>query len=820
MRRLLALLTLAVLLCPAAFAETEDAGGFARSEEAELSSPIGAKLQYLLALRGDLLKAKKGAQNAPGGKNASGDRSDDEAEAQTLAALAPRVARADLFTGSIRFDSRPNTKLLARLEALGVEFFRYGDSDEPAGSRTVFPARIPFAALTALERGARGFGIAHIDCAWRPGAPPPLARSRPQVETEAAWEVTDGAGDPLSGEGVVIADFDTGVLFYHPAFFRESGESFDWLDVDLSGGLSPGDAVDLDGNELPGANEDLKYIEAGNTDHYGNSPGGYDTAFDFLYNDADSDGQRDYGPPAYGESDPTYGERLFIADDLDGDGILDPGEPLLALGDVMVRAIHNRDGSVRRRGVDLLQSETDYWGHGTQVTGIFGGGWAGRAMTGIAPGVECVHFDNDYISEPPFLVPIEAGLLWARDEGADVILIEDGEWAWEYLDGSSNVEIMLNELAADDGIVPVIPAGNLATGGMHTWFDGTDTAIAADGCHILWVDFLWFDSLKPQLELTPPGGSPIVLPYDGGTVYEQGYGIYALITISDRGTRRWDIRIATDPEGGNLDGSWDFHFSIAPGGGIHGFFYDDISGWTSASDWAVEVQTHTVTWPATADSAISVAAYQPADDGGINSYSGWGPRIDGRPDVDIAAPGSTVWSAHPFTPGNYTPFGGTSGAGPHVAGAVALLKQLMPDIDPGQCRAWLRAGAGQDEHTSDPNRWGAGKLRIYAAIAAALTNVADTPPSPELSLAAYPNPFNPATTLRFTLPTGAPATLRIFSASGRQVWSHALPAAEAGEREIRWGGVDDRGRALASGLYFVYLRQGDRVAATRVTLLK
>jgi len=112
-----------------------------------------------------------------------------------------------------------------------------------------------------------------------------------------------------------------------------------------------------------------------------------------------------------------------------------------------------------------------------------------------------------------------------------------------------------------------------------------------------------------------------------------------------------------------------------------------------------------VSWPATADSAISVAAYNPLNDGGINAFSGQGPRIDGRPDVDLAAPGSTVFSISAFTPGDFTPFGGTSAAGPHVAGAAALLRQLLPGLDSGTCRAWLRAGAAQDEHTGDPDLW-------------------------------------------------------------------------------------------------------------------
>jgi len=84
--------------------------------------------------------------------------------------------------------------------------------------------------------------------------------------------------------------------------FQESGESFLWIDADGSGGLSAGDAVDLDGDLIADAGESLAYLEADNTDQYGNVPGAYSMAFDFLYNDADGDLQRDFGPRLSGRT--------------------------------------------------------------------------------------------------------------------------------------------------------------------------------------------------------------------------------------------------------------------------------------------------------------------------------------------------------------------------------------------------------------------------------------------------------------------------------------------------------------------------------------
>ncbi len=723
--------------------------------------------------------------------------------------LAPRISLADSFRASLRFVAKPRAEDFARIRSLGLLFVE-GD-DGPLGSRSVFAVTVPWSALPQLLEDP---AIARIEAAWRPGSPPPLAQSRPQIETEIAWEVEDGGGIPLSGAGVTICDIDTGVWYYQHNFFRLTEDRFDWLDEDGNGDLSSGDAVDLDNNGVAGPNEALAFLEATGVDHYGNG-GGYDVDFDWLFNDDDADGQRDYGAPAYGENDPCYGERLFLVDDVNDNGQLDSGEQLLALGDSKIRAIYNKDGSIHTRGVDLLQSETDGWGHGTQVSGIFGGGWPGRhAMTGIAPGVESLHVDYDFAGEPPFLLPIEAGLAWAVAEGADVVLIEDGEWVWEFMDGSSNLEIMMNELAADEGVIFVVPAGNLATGNMHGEFDGNDVVLNITGAQVSWPSFLWRDSVKPQLTLTPPGGSPFIVPDDGVDIIEQGYEIHGLIAISDRGTRRWDLRIARQG-GGSIAGAWDFHFSIPLH--MHAYFGDNVSGWYSGSTWDAGSMQHTVTWPATADSAISVAAYDPAGDGDINGFSGWGPRIDGRPDVDITAPGSTVYSCSNWSLGQYGPFGGTSSAGPHVAGAAALLRQLIPDLDNGLCRMLLRAGAGDDIYTGDPDRWGAGKLRIAAAIAAAINTVAETPSPLSLRLVAQPNPFNPSTTISFDLPGEGKAELRIFTVDGRQVWGSKL---RAEQRSVTWGGRDASGRPLASGVYLVHLRQEQHVAAIRLTLIK
>jgi hypothetical protein len=732
---------------------------------------------------------------------------------------ASKADKATFFTGSLRFVDKPGGEEFRILGDLGVQFYDYGRGR--AGSRTVYPAKIPFASVDRLKQ--LDFLIS-VESARPRRSRPPLAQSRPQVEADQAWEVPAPGGGTLSGDGVIICDIDTGVNYLHSNFFQLSGETFGWIDVDESGTLTAGDAVDLDGDLEHEPGEDLRWHESAGTSAYGNNPSAYDADLDFLYNDANGNTTRDYGSPTYGETDPCYGERIFLTDDTNDNGLLDVGETLLALGQSKVRAIYNRDGTVYRRGIDLLSSEMDYWGHGAQVTGIFGGGWVGlHEMSGMAPGIESIHVNFDYAAEPPFLLPITAGMAWAVSEGADVIIIEDGEWVWEYLDGSSNVEIMINEYAADDSVIFVIPAGNLATGHMHTHFNSSaGEVLRATASHtILWPSFIWTSvSSFTSLYVTPPGETPTPMPLDGSTVVTTGYRMYSNLSTSPRGTKRIDLRFVTNPEGGSVAGDWGFWF-IGPDTELHGYFGENTFSWISTGYWVNnESAEYTVTWPSTADSAITVTAYAPAGDGDINTYSGWGPRIDGVPIVDIAAPGSGVYSTSPSGFGNFSYFGGTSGAGPHVAGAAALLKELLPDLDNGKCRQYFRAGAKQDVYTTDPDRWGAGKLRIYSTIVEVLTAVAETPRHPDIALGAYPNPFNPWTTIRFHLTEPGPARLRIFDVTGREIWSREVAADVPGWREVGWDGRNRDGNNVASGVYFAHVRQGGQYAACKLILVR
>jgi hypothetical protein len=83
-----------------------------------------------------------------------------------------------------------------------------------------------------------------------------------------------------------------------------------------------------------------------------------------------------------------------------------------------------------------------------------------------------------------------------------------------------------------------------------------------------------------------------------------------------------------------------------------------------------------------------------------------------------------------------------------------------------------------------------------------------------------PNPFHPATELRYILPTDGRARLRVFDVSGRQVAVLVDEMQTAGSHVARWDGRDGRGGALPAGTYFARLELAGEVTSRKIVLIK
>jgi hypothetical protein len=107
-----------------------------------------------------------------------------------------------------------------------------------------------------------------------------------------------------------------------------------------------------------------------------------------------------------------------------------------------------------------------------------------------------------------------------------------------------------------------------------------------------------------------------------------------------------------------------------------------------------------------------------------------------------------------------------------------------------------------------------------AAMINTLSGVGGTPKDYVLSVSAYPNPFNPSTTVRYTLPSRGHVTVAVYDARGARVATLADADQDAGAYTERWDGHDGAGRAVSSGVYFARVDHPAGTKAYKMVLLK
>jgi len=635
----------------------------------------------------------------------------------------------------VRFQRSPRAADIARLEALGLSFER--------GQSGMLLGRGRRAAAEMLPSRAQAVAgdpiIEHVELDGRPFfAPRPLDFTAGLVSGDAVRRTRDQEGAPIDGSGLVVCDIDSGIDVLHPMFFRADGGYLDWYDENQNGFLDVDiDSIDFGaGPQLIRRLNGVVYQYSDDAPLFGTESPALDLAYDYLYADANDDGRRNAGEDGgFTEETPTYGERLFVADDVDGSGAIEHGEKIVALGSSKIRAFR-LGNEFYRRGQNLIEApfERDMQ-HGNGAAGVMVGGQPGlRRLVGIAPEADLI-MATDRTGGREF-----AMTSFCIDEGARVVLHEYAPWVSYHLDGSSDLEQLIDESGAD-GVAHFNPAGNLS--GSQKLFKRSippnattqiPIEVPAISSSYMVTTLLWRDTARDlHFTLSGPSGSPIALPLTDGVFEGQldGLAVYASREDSDRGTAKIDLYVYpaefTVPIG---PGTWSLAVTdpspaTAPPVELIATVFDEVSGWSKGIHFPENSsEDHLIGWPGTADHGLAVAAFTGHDFGGDTtgaraSYSGRGHRIDGLSLLAIAAPDNPIVPARfEGRELSFMVYGGTSGASPHVAGAAALLIAADPWLDGAGVRSALTTGAVEDSFTGPvPNDdFGHGKLDVYRAV--------------------------------------------------------------------------------------------------------
>lgn len=115
---------------------------------------------------------------------------------------------------------------------------------------------------------------------------------------------------------------------------------------------------------------------------------------------------------------------------------------------------------------------------------------------------------------------------------------------------------------------------------------------------------------------------------------------------------------------------------------------------------------------------------------------------------------------------------------------------------------------------------GGEQLRIDASLPTVVEEAGGRPNQPELGQN-FPNPFNPSTTIRFELKGESAVSVEVFDLTGQRL--RTLTDGDpllAGPYEVIWDGRNERGEAVASGVYLYTLSAGGARVVRKMVLMK
>ncbi len=125
--------------------------------------------------------------------------------------------------------------------------------------------------------------------------------------------------------------------------------------------------------------------------------------------------------------------------------------------------------------------------------------------------------------------------------------------------------------------------------------------------------------------------------------------------------------------------------------------------------------------------------------------------------------------------------------------------------------AWTAAYATDSLWT-----WMLSKQSTYTA-----TDPEEFSPVPSFQLLNnYPNPFNPATTIRYGLPKDSPVNLIIYDLNGREIWHYSESMQPAGWHQVQWNGRNRSDELVSTGVYFYRLQAGNFVDVKKMVFMK
>ena len=85
---------------------------------------------------------------------------------------------------------------------------------------------------------------------------------------------------------------------------------------------------------------------------------------------------------------------------------------------------------------------------------------------------------------------------------------------------------------------------------------------------------------------------------------------------------------------------------------------------------------------------------------------------------------------------------------------------------------------------------------------------------------AYPNPFNPSTSINYELPVVSDIIVKIYDIYGRLIHENIRHNVQPGSHNIKWDGLTNDGEKAVSGMYMIQIQAGNKIHSSKIILLK
>ena len=150
-----------------------------------------------------------------------------------------------------------------------------------------------------------------------------------------------------------------------------------------------------------------------------------------------------------------------------------------------------------------------------------------------------------------------------------------------------------------------------------------------------------------------------------------------------------------------------------------------------------------------------------------------------------------------------------------IEGDLSCYVQIHVEGLEGKDAIYTLSGVYDGDEPTEGDNLAAGRIFVDFGNSGGTSSIVNIKPSTYNLAQNFPNPFNPTTTIRYSLPNDGLVQIKIYDLSGKEVINLVNENKVAGNYEVKFNGAN-----LSSGIYFYRINAGEFVQTKRMVLIK